>query len=299
MEHAMKDKNSLEFQYAKRLRECPRSERSALYREAYTAVSDLAVKEFASDRPEDRTAGTSERRITLLSKVARKTDRVLEIGCGRGYSCLKLSPHVASIVGTDVSTSSLDESRRVLVAHGIENVEIRELSAFELTGAFTAGAFSLCFSIDVIEHLHPEDCREHFRQVHELLEPGGRYVIITPNRVNGPHDVTAEEFPDAREPIGFHLNETTYAELSRELKASGFTRLQALWGLPGRSVLPIRVPSQVGVLAESVYAACRKISWKPRALDRFLSISIVACKPAVGHAAGGEAASVRPMRSSP
>lgn len=35
----------------------------------------------------------------------------------------------------------------------------------------------------------------------------------TPNKHNGPHDITCEVFPEATEPKRFHLNELSYHEI--------------------------------------------------------------------------------------
>jgi predicted SAM-dependent methyltransferase len=80
----------------------------------------------------------------------------------------------------------------------------------ELVERFRPQSFSLAVSIDVVEHLHPDDAREHVKQVFQLLRPGGRYMIFMPSRLDGPHDITAQEYPDAKRALGFHLNESTY-----------------------------------------------------------------------------------------
>ena len=210
---------ALEFEYGRRLRESGREERRRLYAEAYSAVSALAVQKCRSDSPEDRTAGTSPSLVEVLCQLVGRDDDVLEVGCGRGYTCLMLASHVRSMVGTEVSSSSVDESSRVMSREGIANVRIALVSGVELTDHFEPGAFSACLSIDVLEHLHPEDAALHLEQVFRLLRPGGRYIIVTPNRLNGPHDVTRTEFPEAKEPLGFHLNESTYAGTDRACQA--------------------------------------------------------------------------------
>jgi hypothetical protein len=60
------------------------------------------------------------------------------------------------------------------------------------------------------------------------LQPGGAYVIVTPNRLNGPTDVTCVVYPDSRECLGFHLNETTNKELMADLRAAGFSRFSSV-----------------------------------------------------------------------
>src|SRR5690606_9445989 len=162
----MEEWKRLEFEYAKRLRECQDvPERHRLYGEAYDRVMSLVTDSYDSDDPESRTAGTKPNIVKAIAKLADRTDDVLEIGCGRGYTCLKLAHSVRSIVGTDVSTPMIDEAREVIAANGITNVSIEQVSAMELVDRFAPESFSLAVSIDVVEHLHPDDAREHVRQV--------------------------------------------------------------------------------------------------------------------------------------
>ena len=72
-----------------------------------------------------------------------------------------------------------------------------------------------------MEHLHPEDAFEQLRNIIRALAPGGRYVCITPNRLNGPHDVSSHL---DREATGFHIKVYTVTELARLFRAAGFAK---------------------------------------------------------------------------
>jgi len=227
----MDPSKKLEFEYAKRLRESNTEDRRRLYFEAYSNVSSAMIGSLKSIRPEDRTAGTSPRLLALLSKAFAPSERILELGCGRGYTCLKLAPFVGFIVGTDVSEPSLNEATELLKQHAITNAEIRKASAFELDDRFRPCEFDACVSIDVYEHLHADDARENLQQAYRILKPGGRYIIFTPNRLTGPHDITRTEFPTSREALGFHLNETTYRDLIKAMRDVGYKRFRILFPL--------------------------------------------------------------------
>ena len=277
----MEDWKKLEFEYAKRLRESNTLERRMLYAEAYTKVSELSVQRFRSDTPEDRTAGTSKRLVSCLSRIFCPTDTVLEIGCGRGFTCLMLAPHVESIVGTDFSESSLSESKEVLSKRGVTNVEIRHVSAYALAEDFDRESFSAALSIEVVEHLHSEDAEEHLRQVFDILKPGGKYVIVMPNRLTGPHDVTREEFPEARHPLGFHLNESTHEEMIEMMRGMGYNRFRSFVHVNKPTKVdswPIYMPCQLSVFCERLYRVLPGFL-RLRTLQRLMSIRLIAHKP--------------------
>jgi SAM-dependent methyltransferase len=271
----------LEFDYARRLRASNRDQRKALYVEAYSEVSKARMATFTSADPEHRTAGTCKELVATLAPLCRPDQRVLEVGCGRGYTCWKLAPRVREIVGTDVSAPALAEARELLSSHGITNARILAGDGEELTAQFGTEAFDLVLSIEVYEHLHRDDGLAHLREVYSVLKPGGSYVIVTPNRLNGPADVTCVVYPDAREALGFHLNETTNKELMADLRAAGFSRFSSVLPLTRRvSALPdIWYSARLCAWAESWHPLVSRIGLG--ILSRyFLGIFLRATKPA-------------------
>jgi SAM-dependent methyltransferase len=75
-----------------------------------------------------------------------------------------------------------------------------------------------------MEHLHPDDAAEQLRNIASAIAPGGVYICVTPNRLSGPHDISAL-FDDT--PRGFHLREYTTGELRSLFLSSGFRRVAA------------------------------------------------------------------------
>jgi 2-polyprenyl-3-methyl-5-hydroxy-6-metoxy-1,4-benzoquinol methylase len=276
----MQPSEALEFEYAKRLRQSSREERKTLYGEAYSAVSKLRMATFRSEKPEDRTAGTSDQLVKMLAGICRQQDRILEIGCGRGYTCWKLAPHVREIIGTDVSEPSLCEAMELLRRNSIQNASVRKLTADELSGNFEPGSFDKAISIEVYEHLHPEDGAEHLRQAYSLLKPGGSYVIVTPNAVEGPADITRRVFPEATEPLGFHLNETTNTALIKTLRSIGFRRFRSVLMLSAKvSWLPdVWYPASICCAAEHCFSRLQGNNLVRYVAARFVGITLMAIK---------------------
>jgi hypothetical protein len=94
-----------------------------------------------------------------------------------------------------------------------------------------------------MEHLHPDDALEQLEGVWRALRPGGVYICITPNRLNGPHDIS-EHFDAVA--TGFHLKEYTVAELSRLFRKVGFRKVQTLLGRGGVCLPAPIAPVAVG-----------------------------------------------------
>ena len=115
---------------------------------------------------------------------------------------------------------------------------------------------TLIFSNQLMEHLHPDDVREQLRNVVTALLPGGRYLCITPSRLNGPHDISRGVDKVAR---GFHLREYTYTELDRLFKDVGFARTRAVIRIRGRQ---LEAPTWLLKALERPSWCCRT-AWDP------------------------------------
>lgn len=270
----------LELEYAKRLRVSRREERQALYDEAYSVVSKEAVKTLSTD-PEKRTAGTSRTLVRALIRRCKKNETVLEVGCGRGYTCLGLAPYIKEIIGVDVSEPVLAEARELLERNHITNAKIQKIGSATLTENLTEGFFDKVISIDVYEHIHPDDSADHLRDVYKLLKPGGAYIVVTPNRLTGPHDMTKNVFPDAKKAMGFHLNETSTAELVEKMREAGFCSFKIVLPFLRRFPVLDRIDYSIGVQywLERQYTRMEKAGPLKRILGRFLGIMLIAEKP--------------------
>ena len=62
----------------------------------------------------------------------------------------------------------------------------------------------------------------------EEVEEADFFVAIFTERLG---DITKEEYPDATEPLGFHLNETTYKEMAKVMREIGFNKFRIFYPL--------------------------------------------------------------------
>jgi hypothetical protein len=127
-----------------------------------------------------------------------------------------------------------------------------------------------------MEHLHPDDASEQLQNVWKALTPGGIYICVTPNRLNGPHDISKHFDAVA---TGFHLKEYTTSELSDLFKTVGFSRVRAYVGARGFYIsFPIRIirlfESSLDALSCSIRRAITR-NWPCRLL---LGIRMVGTK---------------------
>jgi len=106
-----------------------------------------------------------------IRKYLQPGQRVLDAGCGRYMKfCKDLSGAAHHVVGIDLeSTLETDNQRAPFGVRG-------DLSSLP----FCPSSFDMVISRSVVEHL--EDPPQVFREVCRVLRPGGKLVIITPNK---------------------------------------------------------------------------------------------------------------------
>ncbi len=159
---------------------------------------------------------------SLLPFLPRDREaRILEIGCGMGELLSGLAQLGYDCTGIDVSRERIERLQRR------QNPKLRFRQAEGTRLPFAAASFAVIISVQLFEHLHPDDAGTHLREAHRVLKPGGQYLLETPNKWAGPGDVS--RFFSNR-PEGFHLREYSIAELSRLLTGAGFAQVSvARW----------------------------------------------------------------------
>lgn len=106
----------------------------------------------------------------LIRKYLTPGARVLDAGCGRYLRFSKELSDTASVVGIDLE--SVLETDNSSAPFGVRG-DIGKLP-------FPSGYFDMVISRSVVEHL--DEPEEVFREFSRVLKPGGRVVIITPNK---------------------------------------------------------------------------------------------------------------------
>jgi SAM-dependent methyltransferase len=98
---------------------------------------------------------------------------VLEIGSGKGRMLEALRREGHDAQGVEINESMIQESRRL---YG--NLPIRKVDGPMLP--FDDRTFTTVVSLDVFEHIPDTDA--HLREVARVLQPGGSYLLQTPNK---------------------------------------------------------------------------------------------------------------------
>jgi SAM-dependent methyltransferase len=208
----------VEVRLAAQLRAAPREHRfhmlTGLYEELFREVPDHPRLVCKLTPEMSRRAVT--RQMQFLRRFLRKDMTLLEIGPGDCALSFEAAKSVRQVYAVDVDT--------VLPSNARSPANFRLFLSDGVSVPVPAASVDLAYSDQLMEHLHPDDAREQLSNIFAALAAGGTYVCITPNRLNGPHDIS-RAFSD--EPHGFHLKEYTMSELHALLIATGFRSVVA------------------------------------------------------------------------
>ena len=134
---------------------------SEFYYQSYYEKDGLAAPAFVQTRLEE---------ITAEFAPYRKTNRLLDIGCGAGSLLLAARKNGWDAQGLDVSQNAVDHVREL----GFEVFQGELAQA-----VFPAGHFDVITAAELLEHL-PEP-RLVLQEVLRLLRPGGLFWTTTPH----------------------------------------------------------------------------------------------------------------------
>lgn len=113
----------------------------------------------------------------------KKTDKVLDIGCGRGEIIVGCAKRGVTCFGIDYSRSAISICKEVLKNQRIRGDKAKVMNAKKLE--FKDKQFNIVIMMDVVEHLHEWELTKALREARRVLKPGGKILIHTsPNKNN-------------------------------------------------------------------------------------------------------------------
>jgi hypothetical protein len=150
-----------------------------------------------------------------IKKILNKNDVFVEIGAGDCSLTIQSSNYCKEAIALEVSEEiikglNFTENSKCLIFDGF-NFPINDNYA------------GLAYSNQLMEHLHPSDAIEQVSGIFKFLKKGGAYICITPNGINGPHDIS-KFYGDKL--VGFHLKEYKITELKKLFTLIGFSKVK-------------------------------------------------------------------------
>lgn len=162
--------------------------------------------------------------VLSLAGTLKSGTRVLDVGCGNGFTCGEFIRRGCQVVGIDLSTQGIKIARDTYPEGRFEQLPADD----KLLENLGEDPFDLIVSTEVVEHLYAP--REYARGCFKALIPGGRFICTTPYHgylknlaiaLAGKWDAHADPLWD-----GGHIKLWSRRTLSRLLSEAGFVNLQ-------------------------------------------------------------------------
>ena len=152
---------------------------------------DTQVKAFWDRRAQDPSNNDSEvthrdiwqrwLEIETLKRYLRPEDRLLDVGCGAGYTTRLLAPLVREAVGVDYSESMIERARAAADQKTLtfEVADVMNLQPGTPSTSGTLGTFDVAASSRCLINLAgwPEQ-QQALRNIAGMLKPGGRFLFL-------------------------------------------------------------------------------------------------------------------------
>jgi len=106
--------------------------------------------------------------------------RVLEVGCGSGLMSLALAQQGACVSLLDISPVALQRAREVFAAKHQPIPTCYRADA--LHSGIAENSFDVTWNCGVIEHFTNEGKRQLVMEMVKMTKPGGKVIIMVPNR---------------------------------------------------------------------------------------------------------------------
>ena len=119
------------------------------------------------------TAGVAEGYVELAKYVPKKTQTLLDLGCGTGLELeeiFKVCPR-AHVTGIDLAQVMLD---RLYAKHSDKRIHL--ICASYLGYDFGAEAYDAAVSFETMHHLSHDEKRSLYRNIFHALKRGGKYI---------------------------------------------------------------------------------------------------------------------------
>ena len=97
----------------------------------------------------------------------RPADRILDVGCGRGFLTRRVRELAPVTIGIDVNREAISNA----VVGGLRVMDATQL-------AFPDASFDKVYSFHVIEHI--QNIGRAFAEIDRVLKPGGRVLLVYP-----------------------------------------------------------------------------------------------------------------------
>lgn len=204
-------------------------------------------------------AGCNKVRLFTIMRLYEKAlghlkdgQKILEIGCGKGYGTFFLAKNLPSseVVGIDINKEVIEFGRRTWNSKNL-NFEVMDIldskGVEEIKRGY--GKFNAVICFEVLEHISTDKTVDFFSNIRCLIDERGMLLLSTPNKRVYDIDSYTED----------HINEINYEVLTALLEKNDF-----------------KITSTFGIFSLNKFALCLllKLNLVHRRGDEHINLSL-------------------------
>lgn len=229
-----------EKKWAKQIQDSPQEDayRAGLFKEGYDEVLSIMDKYFTET---NSNSNYWKILVRLIQKNISREAKILDYGCGSGNLMYALAEEGYQVEGLDVSDVCIETTKAKLATLKTQ-ATCKQGTIWDYE---QHPQFDFIVMDNVIEHLHPDSISAILARCYDLLQVGGKMLIITPHSFSGPHDISKYFLELGSTPEGFHLKEFTFTQLYDEFKNAGFQRVETVAYSPLAGAASFKIPRLV------------------------------------------------------
>ncbi|MGV8150900.1 MAG: class I SAM-dependent methyltransferase [Candidatus Woesearchaeota archaeon] len=118
-------------------------------------------------------------RLSLRHAKVKKSDVVLDFGCGRGDLVFYLATHCKEVIGTDYSKDAIKICEFVKKKHYKKNKNITFYKSTIKSLKLKDNSLDKVFLLDVVEHLYPNELNLLLRKLFKAMKKDATLVVHT------------------------------------------------------------------------------------------------------------------------
>lgn len=173
--------------------------------------------------------GADEQSTGMVCELLRSRNGkklVYEAGVGTGYSCKRFVelPDV-EVRGCDII---LDEKIKRLMKTN-NNILVDEDTLYSSLERMEDNSIDCFYADNVFEHLFPDEFPLIMKRLSRKIKKGGLLILVIPNRLVGPGDVSKYFVEKGKPAEGFHFMEMSYREALLRFRQYGIEADYVIW----------------------------------------------------------------------
>jgi 2-polyprenyl-3-methyl-5-hydroxy-6-metoxy-1,4-benzoquinol methylase len=141
-------------------------------------------------------------RYKFASRFIKKTDEVIDVGCGNGLGTIFLKSFSKNVIGADIDKDLITHNKK---SYNLKNLDFIN---FDILNP-APNKYDVVVSMDVIEHFNKKNTNTVIKNYAELTKNTGFAVIGTPSKSSSPYASKGRK--------DFHLYEFGPSEFKKAL----------------------------------------------------------------------------------